>query len=78
MQELMIINLNNKNWCEIGPEEIIEQAVENYLGKRRSTRIYEPEQKRLRLGDEKKLWEAEEDGSSSSDDDYESSECENE
>ena len=78
MQELMIINLNDKNWCEIEREEIIEHAVGNYLGKRRSTRIDEPEQKRLRLGDEKKLWEAEEDGSSSSDDDYGQSECENE
>ena len=66
MQQLMLINLNDKNWCEAERDEIIERAVEDYLEKRRSTRFEEPEQKRMRFGDENV---SDEESSSDDDDD---------
>ena len=37
MEEILMINLNNKNWSSVEGEEIIVRAVEKYLQKWRTT-----------------------------------------
>ena len=53
MEEILMINLNNKNWSSVEGEEIIERAVEKYLQKWRTTvnQLSGPPEKRLRLDD---------------------------
>ena len=54
IEKLLLLNVNDKNWCDVEREEIIERAVETYLQKRRTTKevqMTEPPEKRLRLDD---------------------------
>ena len=52
IQDLITINLSDKNWCDVEQDEIIEQAVEKYLKKRRTTSLSELPTKRFRLDDD--------------------------
>ena len=52
IQDLITINLSDKNWCDVERDEILEQAVEKYLKKRRTTSLSELPTKRIRLDDD--------------------------
>ena len=56
MEELLLLNLNDKIWSDIEREDIIEKAVDNYLKKRRVTKQTSvgPPEKRFRLDKEEK------------------------
>ena len=67
IEKLLLLNVNDKNWCDVEREEIIEQAIEMYLKKCSTTNVQTtgPPEKRLRLNSTSGESETDSEGTSS-------------
>ena len=67
IEKLLLLNVNDKNWCDVERAEMIEQVVEMYLKKRRTTNVQTtgPPGKRLRLNSTSGESETDSEGTSS-------------